>query len=192
MMPEDALPFAKDALEQNGISIENAACLRKISEGLALASQKEFYQVRSARARNEDFKRRCIRINLLESLLEEYRLSREIGKVYTAEDGSTWNFTRRFVELHGKNYEEILSNLEFLISIERKLCRFWPDEALPNSRPTTAKNAGAEEIFVVLKERGIATWAASAIIADMLIMAGIANGPRKKIHRALYDKLQRL
>ena len=187
---EDAGGIALRVLHRHGLALPKELSL--IANGLAIASDEEFFIVNWYRESADERKRRAAKIDLLKQVAESYRVDKHQVEIRSSEgvfpsEAHYWMRAR-----HNMDLDDLLAGVETLLETEQFIGDRTPAISPPTNRPTTAKNAGAACIFEVLNEMNVDAWAACAVIADMFAEAGIGSGDQKKEQRALYDKLSRL
>ncbi len=162
-----------------------------LSQGLEIASEPEFYAVRLAKWRNEEHENRKQRIALLEAVLQTYEPISHCPSD-GVEGGRMISTMHYYMRLRGNDAGVVLKGIRDMIEVETIEHELNPYIPIPNARPVSAKNGGAEHMFVVLREAGIDAWKACSVIAEILITAGLEEKPHDKVLRALYDKLSRI
>lgn len=199
---EEARPIVADVLDKHGIQVRNGGELTRLADGLAIASDPEYFKVTALRRAAAESERRQHRIGLIKELLAGYEAElsgsagggpRPAAVHYREKNGQALSGPADFYlrKRHGKELPALLEGLGNLLEVEELLAESSRGRRLDNRRPTKAKNAGAEVIFSGLRELGCDTWPACGIIADMLRDCGIETNTRDKVRRALYDKLRR-
>lgn len=186
----DALPYIEAALKKHGTSILDKGDLDLLCDGLCIASDDEFFLVSSARYEKLQHERDIKKSHILKELIAIYEEDSS-DSIRTA----TGTF-RSYSELalhqkYGIPLSQLMADLKKLAEIESAFASMVPDK-IPNQRPVSAKNAGAECMFRTLRENKIDLWEACSIIACALVLAGIETGSDEKVKRALYDKLKRI
>lgn len=177
----------------------NATALSKgefdlLAEGLEMASEQEFYAVRWTKQRNAKHKKTEQRIAQLEAILKAYEPMSSYPSDGLNEKGYVISPMHYYMGQLGNDFGSILNGIKDMLKVENYLgVVLYPYTPIPNARPVSAKNGGAEHMFVVLRRAaGIDAWEACSVIAEMLIAAGLEGKPHPKVQRALYDKLSRV
>lgn len=187
---EQARPIVLSVLSKHGIEVSDKGDVDLMADGLGMAGDRESLWVMADRYDAEEHEHRTSKIDAIEKLLLAY--SEEKDRPTLTESGNDWSNSLAFWRLaHNRDLKALLGDLEQLLEMERAINQMFPAPEIPNSRPVTAKNAGARCIYLILSKYRVNTWNACEVIADMLIEAGIANGDRRKVKMALYDKLSR-
>lgn len=186
-----ALSIASAVVDEFELSIDEKS-MSLIADGLGIASDALSPSESWLRESNNAHESRNRKIALLEELITRYDHETNENDGLT-DQGHCLSYSHHFLK---KNYEidlySLVEGLKKLLNVERRLDAYLPVYAMPNNRPTTAKNEGAEHIYEILRENNVSTWDACKIISEMLIRAGIEDKARNKVQRALYDKLRRI
>ncbi|MCZ6565209.1 MAG: hypothetical protein O6852_03640 [Gammaproteobacteria bacterium] len=184
-------------LEKYDLSIIDRAHFLMIKFGLNIASDKEFCHTTVIRQQHKEYKSRLERIKALDKVIELYNLfyKEECTKIDVGTPTEKYQ-SGLHDTIHSSradsNLDEIIEKICILYDVEAYLEAFEPpDKKIPNSRPVSAKNAGAECICTYLVKNQLSIWKSCEIIAEMLILAGIENKEQDKVKRALYDKFRR-
>lgn len=92
------------------------------------------------------------------------------------------------------SFEAAFTGVRQLLETEKSYHATRPEpEAFDRARPLTAKGEGTRLMREILVELDVMdAWACSNVIADLLIEAGIDAPPKRKVVKALYDKINRM
>ena len=193
MNREQAHEIVLEVLNEHDVSIVREGDIDLIVNGLEIASDDVFFL--NPQRTNIQYKNREKRVRVLKEIIEHYDsfIKEECSenRVMTQSGMYPSVVHSCFQEYYDSDFDEIIESIKRLHKIEVYLQQLYPFEKPPNSRPQSAKNAGAKCICSTLVENQISIWKSCDIIADMLIMAGIENKEQDKVKRALYDKLRR-
>ncbi|MCH8262383.1 MAG: hypothetical protein IIA77_04955 [Proteobacteria bacterium] len=195
MNQEQAHDIVLEILNNHDVSIVRERDIDLIVNGLEIAGDKEFFLTWGIRTENIKYENRTRRVKTLEKIIEQYDLFKReecFKNSVQSKSGNYPNILHWYLrEYADEDLDRIIESIKKLHKTEVFLQQLYPFEKIPNSRPQSAKNAGAKCICSTLVENQISIWKSCDIIADMLIMAGIENKEQDKVKRALYDKLRR-
>jgi len=185
--------IARDVLSHHEIAVDSGD-LDLIADGLGMAGDPLDLWTAVAIGDQEKYQTQIQTVERLEMLLAQYRPVvayedevRKRGKPYVLND-TDYHLMADF----GLDIAELVRQLETLLTVERHVLQTLPKGGLPGGAPPKAKNVGASCIYEILRENGVKPWAACSLIAEMFVEAGIDDRVHRKIHRSLFDKLQRL